>query len=101
MDQLPSTGLKALSLRAQSVSTVAVTGRLEAISALPGGPIVLCFALRAEIFGRVEFISLTSTINRLPESFGLSNRDLVHAAEVVTLSEILRQVMPPSCGGNC
>ena len=101
MAQLPSTGLKALSARAQSVSTVAVSGQLEVISAPPGGPIKLYFVLRAEIFGRVEFISLTSTINRSPESFGLSKQELVRAAEVVTLSEILRQVMPPSCGGSC
>ena len=96
-----STGSKALSPRAQSASTVAVTGRLEEISVAQGGPIVLCFVLRAEIFGRVEFINLTSTINRPAESFGLSSRDLVRAAEVVTLSEIPRRVTPISCGGNC
>lgn len=101
MDQQPSTGSKVLSARAQSVSTVAVTGRLEASLVQPDGLTMLCFALRAEIFGRVEFINMTSTINRSLESAGVSKQDLVRAAEVATLSEILRQVTPPSCGGNC
>ena len=96
-----STGSKALSLRAQSVSTVAVTGQLEVISAPPGGPIKLYFVLRAEIFGRVEFINMISIINPRVELAGLSSRDLVRAAEVATLSAILRQVTPPSCGGSC
>lgn len=96
-----STGSKAPPRWAPSASTVAVTGQLEIVFAPQGGPIVLCFVLRAEIFGRVEFINLTSTISRPPESVGLSKRDLVRAAEVVTLSEILKQVTPVFCGGNC
>lgn len=101
LEQPQFTGSKALTAWAQSVNTVAVSGRLEAISGPPDGPIVLYFALRAEIFGRVEFINLSSTINQPLELIGLLKQDFVRAAEMAILSEILKQVTPLFCTGNC